>query len=647
LQKSVAIPRGLKNHAAKSAWFFYPCGILILSHRFVLASFVLLILNSRLWPQSRLEYSLTLQNPSANLLHVELTIPALGKFVDFALPAWAPGSYTIANYAKYVQEFSARDAAGKNLAFEKIDKQTWRVSGFAVPQKITVSYRVYAAVLSDTQSEFNAEHAHVFGPQVFMYPVNLKAAQVRLVIHRPLHWRIATGLDSQNDSTFTAPNYDVFIDAPFEVGEFMEEAFEAAGAKFRLVAHGEAEPERIYQFSRKLQKIVAEEIALMGGLPTSGSTFHEYIFCWHVDAAADYFGLEHLNSTCIGMPHRLGDQTPIGSKMREYEGLTRQDIDLDYASHEFFHLWNVKRLRPVELGPFDYTREVYTTSLWLSEGVTDYYAYLILIRTGLWSPEKWLQKYSNTISRYRRATGWKYRSAAEMSWDVWLWNYGEGDQGNLDETYFSFYPHGDLIGLCMDLRIRHETKNAKGLDDVFRALQQRFGYPQAGFSEAQLWQTIETATGLQWDDFRRRYIDGREELPLDEYLSHAGIVVHTASDTSASYLGLSVSDENGQVKIARLAPNSPAIRAGLEVGDRLIAINEEEVLSDNWQDLLHRHRPGATITLLISRRGKVQSVAATLGKQPAVDFVLVLEEETSAAVAQWRERWWAPSVKHK
>jgi len=641
LQKSGAIPRGLKNHAAKTAWFFYPCGSLILSRRFFLTSFVFLVLCSRLWSQSRLEYALTLQNPNANLLQVELTIPASGKFVDFALPAWAPGSYAITNYAKYVQEFSAHDASGKILSAEKIDKQTWRVSGFAAPQRITIAYRVHAARLSDTQSEFNAEHAHVFGPQIFMYPVNLKAAAIRLVIHRPPRWRIATGLAAQNDSIFTAPNYDVFIDAPFEIGEFMEESFEAAGAKFRLVVHGEREQERIYQFSRKLQKIVAEEIGMMGGLPTSGSTVREYIFCWHVDAAADYYGLEHLNSTCIGMPHRLGDQTLIGSEMREYEGLTRQDIDLDYAAHEFFHLWNVKRLRPLELGPFDYTREVYTTNLWLSEGVTDYYAYLTLIRTGLWSPEKWLQKYGNTISRYRRATGWKYRSAREMSWDVWLWNYGEGDQGNLNETYFSYYPHGDLIGLCMDLRIRRETKNAKSLDDMFRALQRRFGYTKPGFSEAQLWQTIAIATGLSWDDFRRRYIDGREELPLDEYLLYAGIVVNTDSDTSASYLGLSVSDENGHVKIARLAPNSPAIRAGLEVGDRLIAINEEEVLSNSWQELLHRHRPGAAITLLISRRGKVQSVTATLGKQPAVDFTLSINNDASEAARQLREKWWA------
>ncbi len=610
--------------------------------RFFLILFTQLIFCSPVFTQSPLEYSLTLKNPTAHLLQIDLTVQAHGKAMDFSLPAWAPGSYAIANYAKYVQEFFARDASGKTLAWEKIDKQTWRVSGYATPQKLTISYRIYAATLSDTESEFNDEHAHVFGPQVFMYPVNMKEQAARLVIRRPNNWRIATGLEFVNDSTFVAPNYDVFIDAPFEIGEFDEEQFEAAGAKFRLVVHGVRDSWRIQQFAGKLQKIVAEEIGMMGNAP-----FREYIFCWHVDPRADYFGLEHLNSTCIGMPHRLGDQTAIGEDMQDYEGLTREDIDLDYAAHEFFHLWNVKRIRPAELGPFDYTREAYTTSLWLLEGVTDYYAYLTLIRSGLWSKREWLQKYSNTIRRYRRATGWKFRSAREISLDVWLWAYGEGDQGNLRQTYFSYYPHGDLIGLCMDLRIRQETKNAKSLDDVMRALQSRFGYPKPGFTEEQFWQMVETATGLKWDDFRRSYINGREALPLAEYFSYAGIVTETTSDTSASHLGLGVRDEQDHVIISSLTPNSPAVEAGLDAGDKLIAVNNEEVTSENWQDLLHKYKPGTTITLLISRRGQVQSITATLGKQPAFDFVLYINKNASAEATQLREKWWTSSVSQR
>jgi predicted metalloprotease with PDZ domain len=608
----------------------------------VFINFVLLAHSLPIFSQSPLQYSLILKNPTAHLLNVELTVQAQDKYVDFSLPAWAPGSYVILNYAKYVQEFSAHDANGGSLAWEKIDRQTWRVSGYTAPQRIAVSYRIYAAVLSDTQSEFNEEHAHVFGPQVFMYPVKMKEQAARLIVHRPSHWRIATGLEMVDDSTFVAPNYDELIDAPLEIGEFVEERFEAAGAVFKLVVHGEQDHWRINSFAEKLQKIVSEQLAMMGDPP-----FREYVFCWHVDPRADYFGLEHLNSTCIGMPHRLGDQTNAGEDWDLYNELTHEDIDLDYAAHEFFHLWNVKRIRPVELGPFDYSHEAYTTSLWIAEGMTDYYAYLTLIRSGLWSKRKWLQKYGSTISRYRRATGWKYRSPRELSWDVWLWAYGKGDQGNLAQTYFSYYSAGDLIALCMDLRIRHETQNTKSLDDVFRALLQRFGYPKPGFTEEQFWQTVETVSGLKWNDFRKRYITGREELPLDDYLLDAGILVDTASDTSAPYLGINIKRENDRAVIGSLTPNSPAVQAGLDVGDKLLAVNNEEVTSENWQEFLHRHRPGTMITLLIVRRGQVRTLNATLGRQPAFDFILSIAEDAPAAAVELREKWWSSSVKQR
>lgn len=608
--------------------------------RFVfLLGFALLLHSLPLFSQPPLQYSLILKNSTAHLIEVELSVQAHDKYTDFSLPAWAPGSYVIMNYAKYVQEFAAKDAAGRPLAWRKVDKQTWRVSGYKSPQTLTISYRVYAAVLGDTQSEFNEEHAHVFGPQVFMCPVKTLNHPIRLTVHRPAQWRIATGLKMINDSTFAAPNYDVFIDAPLEISDFIEERFEVAGAIFRFVVHGEQEQWRVSEFAAKLQKIVAEELVMMGSPP-----FREYVFCWHVDPRADYFGLEHLNSTCIGMPHGLGDQTSAGSDWDVYDALSREDIDLDYAAHEFFHLWNIKRLRPVELGPFDYTREVYTTGLWIAEGITDYYAYLTLIRSGLWSKRKWLQKYSNTVGRYRRATGWKHRSANELSWDVWLWGYGHEEQANLEHTYFSYYTLGDLIALCMDLRIRRETENAKRLDDIFRALLQDFGLPKPGFTDEQFWQTVEKASGLKWDDFRHRYIAGREELPLEDYLLDAGIVVDTVSDTGASYLGITIRENAGNVVISEMTPNSPAVVCGLDVGDKLLAVNNEVVTIENWQDLLHRHRPGTAIMLLIARRGQIKSLNATLDRQPAFDFILSIEEEAPAAATELREKWWRSSA---
>lgn len=591
--------------------------------------------------QPRHEYVLTLENPQTHFLGVTLTVPAQGAQMDFSLPAWAPGSYQIANYAKFVQEFSARDENGKALKFRKQDKQTWRVFAPASAKSLSISYRIFANILSDVESELNDEHAQVFGPQVFMYPVDQKEKPVRLRVEGLRGWRIATGLEAVNDSTFSAPNYDELIDAPLEIGDFQERTFAAAGARFHLVVHGEKDGNRLDDFADKLQKIVTELMQMMGA-PREGQAalFKKYVFIWHVDPRADYYGLEHLNSTSIGMPHRLMDFGSAGESWDLYRGLENHDIDLEYAAHEFFHLWNVKRIRPVELGPFDYTKEVYTTSLWIAEGFTDYYGYLTLVRTGLWSPRKWLRMYANIINRYRRASGWKYRSPSENSFDVWLWNYGEGEQGNLARTYFSYYPGGNLVGLCMDLRLRHETQSQHTLDEVMRVLWQRFGLPKPGFTEAQFWSTVTEVTGLSWDDFRQRYIDGREELPLDHYLALAGIRIDALSDEGAPYLGVSVKDENGQARIARVEFDSPAERSGLETGDRLVAIDGAEATLENWQELLHRHGPGSAIKVIIMRHGQLQEIAAVMGKQPPAEFELSLHAEATAEATALRERWW-------
>ncbi len=581
------------------------------------------------------KYVLTLENPKTHFLKVSLTVPAPGAQMDFSLPAWAPGSYQITNYAKFVQEFSARDDKGTLLKFQKTDKQTWRVFISSNAKQIAISYRIFANILSDVESEFNDEHAQIFGPQVFMYPVGQKEKPVQLRVAGLRGWRIATGLEGLNDSTFIAANYDELIDAPMEIGDFQEKIFEEGGARFHLAVHGESEMNRIDDFAEKLQKTVAEQLQMMGGAP-----FKKYVFIWHVDARADYYGLEHLNSTSIGMPHRLMDFGSAGESWDLYRGLDNHDIDLEYAAHEFFHLWNVKRIRPVELGPFDYSKEVYTTGLWIMEGFTDYYGYLTLVRAGLWSTRKWLRMYSNIITRYRRARGWKYRSPSENSFDVWLWNYGEGEQGNLGRTYFSYYPGGNLVGLCMDLRLRHETQNQHHLDEVMRVLLQRFGLPKPGFTATQFWNTVSEVTGLRWDDFRRRFVEGTEALPLEHDLALAGIQIDTLSDIGTSYLGIDVKETDGQINIAEVAYDSPAEAAGLEIGDRLVAINDKEVTMENWQDLLYGRSAGSQIDLTIIRRSRLQKVAAVMGQQPAADFELSLPSETTEEAKTLRERWW-------
>ncbi len=596
-----------------------------------------LLLHSELFAQPPLEYRLILENPGAHFLRVNLTAPVNGKSIHFSLPAWAPGSYQIVNYAKYVQDFSARDEANRSLPFEKIDKQTWRVNAAPGSKRLTISYRVFANILSDTESEFNEEHAQIFGPQVFMYAVERKNNPVRLSIAPLRGWRIATGLEALNDSTFLAADYDSFIDAPLEIGNFNEVQFEHDGISFRLAVHGEADTSRIRDFARHLQRIVAEQMQMMGKAP-----FRHYVFIWHVDARAQYYGLEHLNSTSIGMPHRLLDLSGADDVAPAYAGLTRQDIDLEYAAHEFFHLWNVKRIRPITLGPFDYTREVYTTSLWIAEGWSDYYGYLTLRRTGQWPEWKWLRLYANLLAEYRRHSGWKFRSASQASFDTWLWSYGSGEQGNLGQTFFSYYPHGNLLALCMDLRIRSESKNQRSLDEVMRALLQRFGRPKPGFTEAQFWRCVSDVTQLDWSDFRRQFVEGTEPLPVEQFLALAGIKVDTLSKAHAPYLGIDVKNHDNQAVVAEVAYASPAAQAGLEAEDLLLACDDIALTFNNWQEVLQAKPVGTKINLLIARRGRIRKLEVTLAAQPATSFEFSISETASPEAGLLREQWWQP-----
>lgn len=592
-------------------------------------------LHSEVFAQPPLEYQLILENSSAHFLRVNLTVPVNAKSCDFSLPAWAPGSYQIVNYAKYVQDFSAHDETNRSLPFEKLDKQTWRVSAAPGSQRLTISYRVFANILSDTESEFNDEHAQIFGPQVFMYAVKRKNSPVRLHVEQLRGWRIATGLEALNDSTFLATDYDTFIDAPLEIGNFNEVQFERDGINFRLIVHGEADTSRIRDFAMHLRQIVVEQMGMMGKAP-----FRHYVFIWHVDARAQYYGLEHLNSTSIGMPHRLGDSSSADAVAPAYAGLTRQDIDLEYAAHEFFHLWNVKRIRPITLGPFDYTREVYTTGLWIAEGWTDYYGYLTLRRTGQWPEWKWLRLYANLLAEYRKHSGWKFRNASQASFDTWLWSYGSGEQGNLGRTFFSYYPHGNLLALCMDLRIRSESKNQRSLDEVMRALLQRFGLPKPGFTETQFWQCVSDVTQLDWNDFRRQFIEGTEPLPVEQFLALAGIEVDTLSNAYAPYLGIDVKNHDNQAVVAEVAYASPAAQAGLEADDRLLACDDKALTFNNWQEELLAKPVGTTINLLIARRGRIRKLEATLEPQPASLFEFSISEAAPAEAKVLRAQWW-------
>ncbi len=354
------------------------------------------------------QYELRFEKPNTHLLGVTITVKDLsGTTVDFAIPAWAPGAYHIMDYAKNVQEFSAASTDGKSLAWHKTDKQTWRVE-LAGAHDVTARYKLFGNTLSDTTVQYNEQHAHLSGPAVWMYVVNGKQWPVRLKIQVPSAWRVATGMERAGENTFTSPDYDTFADAPLEIGDFAEKTFTASGSTYHVLVHDEMGGTDFSKFAEDTKKMVETIVPVFpAASPQRAAPYAEYWFLFHI-APVGLGGLEHLNSTQINFSSDWSSTTgpnQLGGGGARYG--TDYTLKLFVTAHEFFHAWNVKRLRPRPLGPFDYTREMNTPSLWISEGLTSYYGELAVERAGLEPPHTYLDSIAQLMTDFEgsRAAG--------------------------------------------------------------------------------------------------------------------------------------------------------------------------------------------------------------------------------------------------
>ena len=403
---------------------------------------------------SRVRYVLSMPEPATHLLHVRVEVEgAPGPATYFVMPAWTPGSYKIRDYAKNVQDFSAGPHA-----WRKIDKSRWRVEAGGT---VAVEYDVWAFELSVQSSHLDADHAFVNGASVFCSADGLKDAPVSLEIRAPRGWRVATGLDPAGKG-YAAPGYDVLVDSPIEIGTFEQRTFRVKGVPHHLVLHGPGnhDPKRLVE---DLKKIVETEVRILRHIP-----YRRYVFFLH-NSTERGGGLEHLNSTALQYP-------PYSYRPREkYENF------LELAAHEFFHLWNVKRIRPEQLGPFDYEKEVYTGLLWVMEGITSYYDTLVVCRAKLFSAERYFKKTAERIQKYEDKPGRKRQSLSSSSFDTWIKLYQPNE--NAPNCQMSYYEKGELVGMCLDLEIRHRTRGRRSLDDVLRLLYAEWARKGKGFPE--------------------------------------------------------------------------------------------------------------------------------------------------------------------
>jgi predicted metalloprotease with PDZ domain len=581
-------------------------------------------------PAPQIAFTVSMPKPHTHMLEVEVrikhradaTAPAEERLM---MPVWTPGSYLIREFERHVQDFAANDAGGNPLQWEKLNKNTWRVvtKGSA---EWRASYRVYANELSVRTNELNSEHAFWNNAALLMYLEGFLAAPSTLHVLAPEPWKVATGLPVQPGpkNTFRAENFDILYDSPVEVSNFKTLSFEVKGVPHRIVIDGEGnyEPETL---RAGVQKIVETEVALMGGeIP-----YRDYTFILHLRSTGGG-GLEHVNSTALGFSRfgfrapaadEVTSASPSAPQVRGYRGF------YSLVAHEFFHLWNVKRIRPDALGPFDYTKENYTKLLWVAEGVTDYYARVVLRRAGVTSEKEFLTEIARAFQQLQNTPGRLEMSAEEASFDTWIKYYRQDE--NSVNSQVDYYDKGSILGLLLDLEIRKQSKGAKSLDDVMRYLYTEFFKKDRNYSPKDFQQACEAMAGVSLEDFFARYVRGREELDYSSALAAAGLALNTAGPPVAgkpverAYLGADVAQDGERLLVRRVYAGSPAYEQGLNTGDQIVALNNMRVTKEFFDARIAERRPGELINLTIFRFDDLSMLPIKLGGRIPPAFSIV------------------------
>lgn len=579
-------------------------------------------------------YTIGMPAPHSHLFHVSVELDELeGPHVDLVLPSWTPGSYMIRDYARHVQAFTAADDAGAALAWQKLAKDTWRVATGGAA-RVVARYQVYANDLTVRTSHLDGSHGYFNGATVFMYVPGRTAELLRLIVDAPAGWRVTTGLaplpgdalmaePRPERHLYTAADYDELVDCPVECGEHRLLSFEVDGIGHEIAIWGRGNEDEA-RLVADTRRIVEVQRDLFGGLPYS-----RYSFILHLTDGKGG-GLEHRNSVTNQV-----DRWTFRPE-RSYERY------LSLTSHELFHVWNVKRLRPAPLGPFDYRAENYTRQLWLAEGATSYYDELLLARAGLLRPERYLERLADRIVSLQSQPGRHLQSLEQSSFDAWIKLYRPDE--NSANSSISYYLKGALVCLMLDLEIRLHTRSKRSLDDVLRLLYARYplsgpGVPEEGGVLA----AVEAVAGEEEGVFREffaQYIAGVVELDYASAFTVVGLEPRWSRRGPRAWLGLSLRRQGERTLVGAVRSDGPASAAGVYADDELVALDGWRVAGEERLNArLGERVPGSTVRLALFRGDALIEVPVTLAEAPADALELVPVAERSEAQQRAYRVW--------
>lgn len=590
-------------------------------------------------------FTVGMSRPHTHMLEVDIEIKrqADGPTEEVLMfPVWTPGSYLVREFERHVQDFAATDGSGQQLKWEKLNKNSWRINTKGA-RNWHATYRVYANELSVRTNELNSGHAHWNNAALLMYPEGQLTAPSTVRVLAPDVWKVATGLPAVTGqrNTFRAENFDVLYDSPFEVSNFKTISFTVKGVPHRIVIDGEGNYDAD-RLKRDVAKIVETQIEIMGGeIP-----YPDYTFILHLRSNAGG-GLEHANSTSLGYP-RFGfsdgsARTTSSSPNPTIAGQPTYRSFLSLVSHEFFHLWNVKRLRPDALGPFDYNKENYTKLLWVAEGITDYYSDVALRRAGLISEQDFLSAAARSFQQLQNTPGRFVQSVEESSFDTWIKFYRQDE--NSINSQVSYYDKGAILGLLLDLEIRNKSNNTKSLDDVLRHLYQEFFKKGRNYTPDDFQKTAEMMAGSSLDQFFSKYIRAREELDYNASLAAAGLRLDRGIRTEGSkpiervFFGADTGQEGDRLIVRRVYAGSPAYEQGLNTGDQIIALDNMRVTKELFDGRMAEKKPGELINLTIFRFDDLSTLLVKLGGRTEGTYRIVPVENATELQKKIYQSW--------
>ena len=566
----------------------------------------------------KINYNVKMTNPNSHYFEVEMQLSDFkAKELKIKMPVWAPGSYLVREFAKSVNLVRAKDGDGKALKVEKENKNTWVIPTKKI-KNLTINYEVYAFELSVRTSFLDDSHGYINGTSVFMYVDGYKDSPgtVKIVPHESFK-KISTTLKSEGSNVFAFKNYDHLVDCPIEIGNHETFSFDAAGVKHTVAMYGEGNYEPAV-LKRDMSKIIEAETAIFGQNPNK-----EYLFIIH-NLTNGGGGLEHTNSTSLQVNRWT------------YEGDAYMGF-LSLVAHEYFHLWNVKRLRPKSLGPFDYDNENYTDLLWVMEGFTSYYDELVLRRAGFYSEEDYIGKLVGTINYVNSLPGNTVQPVAHASFDAWIKAYRHNE--NSSNTTISYYSKGQILAAMLDLYIINKYKAEKGLDQFLQHLWKEFyGKDGSGFTEDEFQASLEGFIGEDMDWFFDKHVYGTEEINYQKFFDAVGVKLVMSKMPAKPSLGIRTSNSGGKLVVTSVRAGSGAEKGGISVNDEILAIDGWRATDGNLSDMVQKKNIGDQVEIILSRDQIIKTYTITLGaawnSRYSYDFFMA-DDQTKKNFAYW------------